>query len=230
MTVPTREQPGEGTGGTRPLRRDAQRNRGRIVEAAREVLADRGIALTLNDVAHHAGVGVGTVYRHFPDKAELVDAALAGQLEALAVIVEEGLAAETAWDGLVAVLTRGMAAHVANRGLRDVALAVGKGDHQAAAVGRVLPLMEALLARARAEGSLRPDVTLADITMIHFMVTELADHGASVAPEAYLRYLHLFVEALRARPDAEPLGPPMTEEEVRGTATRWIDAHRGRAR
>src|SRR6058998_191476 len=56
-----------------PLRKDAERNRQRILDAARELFAERGLGVTLNDVAHHAGVGVGTVYRRFPDKEVLID-------------------------------------------------------------------------------------------------------------------------------------------------------------
>ena len=59
------------------LRKDAELNRLRILAAAREVFRDRGVAATLNDVAHHAGVGVGTVYRRFSDKEELIDALFA---------------------------------------------------------------------------------------------------------------------------------------------------------
>ncbi len=57
-----------------PRRKDAERNRRRLLVAAREVFRDRGVAATLNDVAHHAGLGVGTVYRHFANKEELIDA------------------------------------------------------------------------------------------------------------------------------------------------------------
>jgi AcrR family transcriptional regulator len=56
-----------------PRRKDAQRNRRRLLAAAREVFRDRGVAATLNDVAHHAGLGVGTAYRHFANKEELID-------------------------------------------------------------------------------------------------------------------------------------------------------------
>ena len=56
----------------RPLRKDAELNRRKILDAAGELFAQRGLGVTLNDVAHHAGVGVGTVYRRFPDKAQLI--------------------------------------------------------------------------------------------------------------------------------------------------------------
>src|SRR5579884_684684 len=58
----------------RPLRKDAERNRRRILDAAAELFTERGLGVTLNDIAHHADVGVGTVYRRFPDKELLIDA------------------------------------------------------------------------------------------------------------------------------------------------------------
>ncbi|HEX7609109.1 MAG TPA: helix-turn-helix domain-containing protein, partial [Solirubrobacteraceae bacterium] len=58
----------------RPLRRDAERNRQRVLAAARELFAERGLDVTLDDIARGAGVGVGTVYRRFPDKEQLIDA------------------------------------------------------------------------------------------------------------------------------------------------------------
>ncbi len=61
------------SGEEKPLRRDAERNRVRILAAARELFAARGLGVTLNDIAHHAGVGVGTVYRRFPDRSELIE-------------------------------------------------------------------------------------------------------------------------------------------------------------
>src|ERR1700754_1434289 len=85
----------------RPLRKDAERNRQRILTAAGELFAERGLCVTLDDVAHHAGVGVGTVYRRFPDKAELIDALFAQRMQAMCEIAEEALEVPDPWDGLV---------------------------------------------------------------------------------------------------------------------------------
>ena len=62
------------TASDRPLRRDAERNRLRILAAAREAFAEEGLSVTLDEIARRAGVGVGTVYRRFPDKEQLIDA------------------------------------------------------------------------------------------------------------------------------------------------------------
>ncbi len=74
----------------RPLRRDAERNRQRILAAAGELFAERGLGVTLDDIARHAGVGVGTVYRRFPDKEVLIDALFEQRLEAMCAIADGG--------------------------------------------------------------------------------------------------------------------------------------------
>ena len=84
----------------RPLRRDAARNRERILQAAGEVFATRGLEVTLDDIAHCAGVGVGTVYRRFHDKEELIDALFDDRMDALLTVAEEALAADDPWLGL----------------------------------------------------------------------------------------------------------------------------------
>lgn len=230
MTATTREATTSDEAGGKPLRRDAERNRQRILEAARELLAERGLAITLNDVAHHAGVGVGTVYRHFPDRDELVDAALAGPLESYAELIQECLAHDDPWQALELMMTRGLAAHVAHRGLRDAALVAGKGAHQEAVAARILPLVDSLIERAHRDGRVRPDVTTADLLAIHFMVTEFADHSAEVRPDAYERYLRMLIEGLRARPTDLDLVPPLTLAQTEQVAGGWVDSHRRRAR
>src|SRR5262249_42662504 len=90
----------------RPLRRDAERNRLRILDAARELCAERGLEVTLDDVAHRAGVGVGTVYRRFPDKEQLIDALFEERLVEFSAIGEEALAAEDPLEGLGSFLER----------------------------------------------------------------------------------------------------------------------------
>lgn len=84
----------------RPLRRDAERNRRRILDAARELFASEGLHVSLDDIAHHAEVGVGTVYRRFPDKDALIDALFDEEIEAIVALAERGLAENDPWTGL----------------------------------------------------------------------------------------------------------------------------------
>ena len=88
--------------GTRSLRKDAALNRERLLAAASELFAERGPGVTLNDIAHHAGVGVGTAYRRFANKAEIIDALFEDRLQEIARLATEALAKEDAWEAFVA--------------------------------------------------------------------------------------------------------------------------------
>src|SRR5690625_8045309 len=81
------------------LRKDAARNRERLLAAGREVFAQQGLEATLNDVAHHAGVGVGTAYRRFANKEELIEAIHTRQVEELEAILSQALAQPDPWRG-----------------------------------------------------------------------------------------------------------------------------------
>src|SRR5438270_2551864 len=88
----------------RPLRKDAERNRRRILDAAAELFTERGLGVTLNDIAHHADVGVGTVYRRFPNKELLIDALFEDRLAEFAKLAEDALTDSDPWHGLVGFL------------------------------------------------------------------------------------------------------------------------------
>src|SRR5215212_11501130 len=90
----------------RPLRRDAQRNRERILAAARALFAERGVDATLDDVAARAGVGVGTVYRRYPNKDALLDELFEERIGELAALAEASRTAADPWTALVHFLER----------------------------------------------------------------------------------------------------------------------------
>ncbi|GAA1649925.1 TetR/AcrR family transcriptional regulator [Actinoplanes couchii] len=204
----------------RPLRRDAQLNRERIVEAAREVFATRGLAATLDDVATHAGVGIGTVYRRFPTKEQLLEVAFEERLEQHAREIEAALRKPTGWDGLVSFLTRAAELHATDRGVRDIALGADLDARYFEIIRqRIYPLVEAIIDRAHAEGSLRADVTAGDVPLLLMMVSEVAHHSQAVRPEIFHRYLRLLIDGLRGDSD---LGPPLTRPEVDALTRDWL--------
>ncbi|HEX3781219.1 MAG TPA: helix-turn-helix domain-containing protein [Pseudonocardiaceae bacterium] len=84
----------------RPLRRDAELNRRKLIASAHEVFRERGLSATLDDVAQHAGVGVGTAYRRFANKDELLDALFEDMADAVERIATEAAADPDAWHGL----------------------------------------------------------------------------------------------------------------------------------
>lgn len=204
-----------------PLRRDAQRNRERIIEAAGEVFATRGFAATLDDVAHHAGVGVGTVYRRFPTKEELIEAVFTDRLEDLVTLAEESLVAESAWDGLIGFLRTSARWHAADRGLRDAALSMGEQYFKQAGE-QIVPLLEQLTERAHAEGTLRPDVSFRDLPIIMAMVTEMAQRTEGCRPGLYERYLELVIDGLRAGADNGDLGVTPTETDIQAVVRQCV--------
>jgi AcrR family transcriptional regulator len=207
----------------RPLRRDAQLNRERIIAAAREVFAARGANASLDDIAHHAGVGVGTVYRRFPTKEALHEVALDERLEEHVRAAEAALAAPTGWDGLVEFLRRAAEMQAADRGLRDLVLGADfHARHKAQVRDRIEPPIRQLVDRAHREGSLRPDVTGEDLALLLLMVSEVAHHSHTIRPDAYARYLQLLIDGLRTSPGAGDLGQPLTRDEVDAVARQWM--------
>lgn len=205
----------------RPLRADALRNRERIITAARELIALRGLGVGLNDIAHHAGLGVGTVYRRFPDRDELIQAALAEPLEQFAAVAGHALREERAFAGLRLFLLTAGELLAANLGLRTVALSPSANTFVVSARERFAGMAGALRARAIAEGDLRPDITDADLAMVLWMVSELAAHSMQVAPDAYRRYLELLLDGMRAHPEARSLPAPVTAQGADDISRNW---------
>ena len=107
--------------GEQTLRRDAERNRRRIIEAARELCATRGLEATLNEVAHHANLGVGTVYRRFPTKEALFEAIFEDGVDQLVALAETALEAENSWEGFSWFVQQMTDLTATDRGLREVA-------------------------------------------------------------------------------------------------------------
>ena len=112
----------------RPLRRDAQRNRQRILAAARREFAERGLDVSMDDIARAAGVGVGTVYRRFPDKEQLIDALFEDRMAEMVELVERCLAIEDPWDGFVTFLAEMCGRQSADRGLKELLLSTSRGE------------------------------------------------------------------------------------------------------
>ncbi|MEE6272362.1 TetR/AcrR family transcriptional regulator [Georgenia wangjunii] len=220
MTTSTGGDPEPRAG--RALRRDAEENRLRVIRAAREVFAAQGLGAGFNDIARHAGVGVGTVYRRFPDKATLVREALEEPLARILEVADDAIATEPAWDGLMLLIRHAADVLAANLGLRDIALGPGQlAPELDEAAGRVAPYLEELLRRAQDEGSVRPGITAQDFTMLFFMISELAMHAADTRPQAYRRYLTIFTDGLRASGADAPLPEPLSAQDADAVARHW---------
>src|SRR5215470_555387 len=201
----------------RPLRRDAERNRLRILRAAAEVFTEQGLRATLDDVADRAGVGVGTVYRRFPDKEALVEALFTERLDELAGFAEQALADPDPWAGLVNLLERAATIMAGDRGMRQIFMYATYGhDRVEQARARMQPVASKVVERAQAAGVLRADLYPTDIPLLEFMLSAAAEYALHVRPEIWRRYLALMLDALR--PDragtTELPEPPLSPEEM----------------
>jgi AcrR family transcriptional regulator len=205
----------EESSGARPgrlLRADAERNRQRILAAAAELFTERGLEPSLDDVARHAGVGVGTVYRRFPDKASLADALFDERIDALVALAEQAQAEPDAWAALVSFMERSAEILVSNRGLRQILMFAAEGhDRGICARDRMRPAIESLIERAQADGQVRADLRPTDVPMIEFMVAAAAEYAWQVRPTVWRRYLALILDALRP---ASASGRPLPEPEL----------------
>jgi AcrR family transcriptional regulator len=201
MTTVTQDRPASPEKGTelgRAPRADARRNHEAVLAAARELFADQGLDAQMPDVARVAKVGVGTVYRHFPTKDDLIAALVAQRFERLAEKAREGLAAEDPWEGLCAFIRFSAEIQADDRGLCEV---MGSRpevmDAAARAVG--LPgLCERLVKRAQRAGELRRDLAWEDIPMIACGRGRITQATAGPAVGRWPRLVEIILDGLRA--------------------------------
>ncbi|GIH80286.1 TetR/AcrR family transcriptional regulator [Planobispora longispora] len=200
----------------KPLRKDAQRNRDLLVAAARELFAERGLDVPLEEIARRAGVSIGTLYNRFPARADLIGAVFADRVAATRALAEQALAMPGAWDGLVHFLEGVCAMQAADLGYN--ALASGRGPYAAADdadLAEGYALMRRIVARAQESGELRPDVTLEDMVFVIWGHARTVEATATIAPRLWRRHLALLLDGLRT-PEPSPLPEPsLTPEQAR---------------
>ena len=186
--------------GPRPLRADARRNRARVMDEARKAFAEFGSDLPMEELARRAGVGVGTLYRHFPNKEALLDALLADQLALIVANTRAALTEENAWEAWRQLVRRG-----AEMQAEDVSFCEGvmarKADSGSEAVARLRDELEAattkLLDRAKAEGRMRPDFAPDDVgTLFAALAGAIRASGDDEA--AWRRQVEFALDGLRA--------------------------------
>ncbi|WP_278315430.1 TetR/AcrR family transcriptional regulator [Lolliginicoccus levis] len=199
-----------------PLRADAERNRQRIIETARELYATQGLAITLDEVARAAGVGVGTIYRRFANKHELIEALFELSLTNLAEAAEHALGNPDPWDGYRQLAEHACQRLAVDRGLSEVVIGRENDRERIShAAERMRTSFAAVFDRAHDAGALRPDATLSDLFATIHMVANFASFSGPVAPDAWRRYLALFLDSLRGDREHLPLpADSLTPEQV----------------
>ncbi|GLY50127.1 TetR/AcrR family transcriptional regulator [Lentzea sp. NBRC 102530] len=184
-----------------PQRKDAARNWEHIVAVARE-LVDEGTPLQLNDVARRAGLGVGTVYRHFPTTEALLETVATPCLEALASQGEQGLAHDDPWEAFAAFLTKIVEGQVTDPALVKVSAAAQDVLPRTTDLKKqIMGNGSKLLAKAREAGAVRADLDDADIVPLMCGIA-YATYVHSGSPADRLptarRYLETLLRGLRA--------------------------------
>ena len=168
------------------MRADAVRNRDRLLQSARELFAERGLNVSMDEIARHAGVGVGTAYRRFACRDDLIDALVDERVAEVEENIGRALAAEDAWAGFAEFMEAHVAIHVADRGLRDL-LHTGHMEERLQPVReRLAPRLEAVLERAGLA------VGLDDVAVLTQMLTAAADAGGD-----WRRYLTILLAGLK---------------------------------
>jgi len=198
----------------RPLRVDAARNRGRIVEAAQAAFADGGLEVPLEGVAERAGVGIATLYRRFPTRDDLIAACFERRLEEYARAAEEALEAPDGWTGFCGYVEQICAMQAADRGLKDVLTRTFPNAKALEANrARGFALFLEVVARAKAEGRLRPDFVPEDHVLLLMGNAGVVQGLGEAAPEAWRRYVGLMLDGLRSEA-ATPLPPPPRPRQI----------------
>lgn len=183
---------------TRELRADAQRNLARILEAAREVFAEEGIDAPLTEIAARAGVGVGTIFRRFPNKDELIVALLEDRGRQLGEAADRALASEDPGLAFRHLVEEAVATQISDRGFCD---AIGTdlldGAQLRAQFDVLHTKIAAVLGRAQAAGAVRSDVTAEDLVFVVHGVAHAGLLLEETVPGAWRRHLGLALDGLR---------------------------------
>jgi len=184
----------------RPLRADARRNRERILAAAKVAFAEAGVQAQMEDVARRAGVGVGTVYRHFPTKEALMGELLAEKFRMLLATAKDALEIEDPWEAFAGTLRRNAELTAADAAVQD-AITRAEVDWSYAEEARdeLVATFDVTVRRAQAAGVVRPDFTVEDVPMIMCGVCSTMARGEKTDWD-WRRHLELLLDGIRARP------------------------------
>lgn len=190
MTAPTT---------TRPPRADAQRNRAKVLEAARAQFAADGLDAQIDEIARRAGVGVGTVYRHFPTKEDLLQALADRRFEGLAAAAKEALEVEDPWEGFVQFMTYSAQVMAEDRALSEAMDQLPGLCRNSAEKVQMRSLTSEIVARAQASGDLRPDLVPEDVPALVCGIGRAVRSEVERPTLSWQRFLEIILAGLRVK-------------------------------
>jgi AcrR family transcriptional regulator len=199
----------------RPRRRDAQERYDRILATAQREFAARGVDASLEGIAREAGVAIGTLYRHFPTRLDLLLAALEPRLTELLDESERVMAIDDPWTAFASYLENLFRLQAGDRGFNDFLSRRFPGSAETERLhDQICEHIDEVLIRAQDAGVVRPDITRGDIVTLIWSNGRMIDATSVTAPSAWRRQLALMLDAYRA-PRAHPLPePPLTDEQL----------------
>jgi AcrR family transcriptional regulator len=192
------------------LRSDARRNREAVIRAAKKLFADQGLDAQMPDVAKAAKVGVGTVYRHFPTKDDLIAALAADRFERLAEKAQESLEADDPWESLCEFIRFAARLQAEDRGLCEVMGSRPEVMNEAALAVGLDRLCDRLVKRAQRSGDLRKDLRWEDIPMIACSLGSITAAETGPALGRWPRLVEIVIDGLRG-PGSSKLPKPLNQ-------------------
>jgi AcrR family transcriptional regulator len=206
-----------------PLRRDAARNRDKILTAARVAFDEEGFDIGVDAIAQRAGVGVGTVYRRFPTKELLIEAVVGEVLGKVLGAARSALEERSPEEGLATYIRAVGWLQFEHSGC----LARLWNDSHTEVRDQIESVTRELLARAQRAGSVRPELVYEDVVVLLWSLRGVIETIASVSSDGWLRHLDLLLSSLA--PNGEPLQhPPLTPAQIR--AAKRAQGHNGNPR
>jgi AcrR family transcriptional regulator len=191
---------------SKPLRADAARNRDKLLVAAAQTFAERGLDAPLEHIARRAGVSIGTLYNHFPTREALLEAILPQRLAALEEINASALADPDPWSGFVGLLEGIFTLQAEDHSLNDAMVqSFSLSTDMSQACGGGLGDVERIIERAKAAGRLRADFDVQDLVTLIWAMSQVIRESMATAPGMWRRCLSFFIDGLHAEPAAQPL-------------------------
>ena len=203
-------------------RSDAARNRAALLTAAQALYAERGIDVSLEEIARSAGVGIGTLYRNFPrGKEQLVSEALVEQVSRYVEAAQRALAIPDPWEGFATFVTDICAMQEGDAGFSDLLATVlpedaGVEELRSQANAMAIELMD----RAKSAGALRPEVVGEDLLLLLIANAAVLTVTRRDAPAASRRVVALFLDAVRTEGPVTTLPDPPTSTAMYRAMTR----------